>query len=140
PGIGILLVGLGLSVLLFPAARLTFRGTQTIQTAGMMKNLLGSTAAFRYMSLKGVSQGRLALAGILNSALVFGAAISLWSALQSLLKAGTYPDEKLGFLFVPNLAIPSFKPVWEWPYFALAGIVVVAAVTLYTFLTNGRRI
>jgi hypothetical protein len=126
PGIGILLVGLGLSVLLFPAARLTFRGTQTIQTAGMMKNLLGSTAAFRYMSLKGVSQGRLALAGILNSALVFGAAISLWSALQSLLKAGTYPDEKLGFLFVPNLAIPSFKPVWEWPYFALAGIAWLA--------------
>ncbi|MCU0487079.1 MAG: hypothetical protein MUC85_13325, partial [Anaerolineales bacterium] len=86
--------------------------------------------AMRYINLKGVSQGRMALAGILNVGLIFGTALSLWIALNDLMKAGAYPVSKLGFLFIPNLAVPSFKPVWQWQYFALAGIAWLAFVVL----------
>ena len=128
PGVGILLTGLALVILLFPASRILFQANKTLQAAGVMNKLLGTTAALRYINLKGVSQGRLGLAGILNVGLIFGTAISLWIALSEVAKAGVYPVSRLGFLFVPNLAVPSFKPVWQWQYFALAGIAWLAFV------------
>jgi hypothetical protein len=130
PGVGILFTGLALSILVFPASRILFQANKTLQTAGVMNRLLGTTAALRYVNLKGISQGRLALAGILNIGLIFGTAISLWIALNDLMKAGAYPVSRLGFLFVPNLAVPSFKPVWQWQYFALAGIAWLAFVVV----------
>ncbi|MCU0489037.1 MAG: hypothetical protein MUE67_08805 [Anaerolineales bacterium] len=121
-GPGIILTGLALPVLLFPATRLTFRANQTLQQAAGLKNILGSTAALRYMDLKGVSQGRIILATFTNLGLQMGLSISLWLALRALANSGKFPASSLGFLFNPNLTVPSFKPVLQWQYFAWAGI------------------
>lgn len=125
-GPGIILAGLALPILLFPATRLTFRANQTIQQAAGLKNILGSTAALRYMDLKGVSQGRIILATFTNLGLQMGLSISLWLALRALANSEKFPPSSLGFLFNPDLTVPSFKPVLQWQYFAWAGIFWVA--------------
>jgi hypothetical protein len=128
PGIGILLSGLALVILLVPALRLLYRSGQVYQKAGALKDIIGTTAAVRYTELSDVSAARVLTGALVYLVVLLGLTVSLWIGLRQVANSGLYPQSKLGFLFIPDLTVPSFKPVWQWPYFALAGLTWLATL------------
>ena len=118
-GWGILLTAGVLPIILFPALRISSMVNRvvTLKPPTLDWNrFLARQAVQRLKRLK-VTFFDYVLATLLNIVIPGGLAIALWISLRQLAASSNIP---LGFMVIPDLTIPHWKPVWAWPYFLLA--------------------
>ncbi len=111
-GWGIMAFVLLISVLLLPAIKFSSQlSQQALSTQG------GQNIG---MSDYGCRESLATLVYLVMSSAI---PITLWIALH---RFATASVGKFPFLFIPNLTVPNWKPVWHYSYFVLGGIFLLA--------------
>ena len=116
-GWGILLSSLLMIVSLYPAYYVTYWANRLMRDVPLIRRLLGTRSTQEYLATKGFNTIQLSISSIFTSVIGLVFPISLWIALRRL--AGMSLKIPLSFLIIPNLTIPSFKPVFQISYFLL---------------------
>jgi len=116
-GWGILLSSLLMIFLLYPAYYVTYWANRLMRNVPLVKRILGTRFAQEYLVTKGFNAIQLSISSIFTLVIGLGFPISLWIALRRL--AGMSTKIPLSFFIIPNLTIPSFKPVFQISYFLL---------------------
>ncbi len=125
-GWGILLLGIAVSLALFPAQRQFIVSRYKLKDLPFVQRLLGTTIAYEYMK-KEINPTLMAVNTLINPIISLGLFIALWVALRQISNAGDVPLAAWG---IPDLSVPSWRPVWQWPYFAVAGALALAQIVL----------
>jgi len=118
-GWGILLTGVATPLILFPALRISSMVNRVVPLKPPTldwNSFLARQAVQRLKRLE-VTLFDYVLATLLNIVIPGGLAIALWISLRQLAASSNIP---LGFMVIPDLTVPHWKPVWAWPYFLLA--------------------
>jgi len=116
-GWGILLSSLLMIVSLYPAYYVTYWANRLMRNVPLVKRLLGTRFTQKYLVTKGFNAVQLSISSIFTTVIGLGFTISLWIALRRL--TGMSLKIPLSFLTIPDLTIPSFKPVFNISYFLL---------------------
>jgi tetratricopeptide (TPR) repeat protein len=116
-GWGILLSSLLMIISLYPAYYVTYWANRLMRDIPLIKRLLGTRFTQEYLATKGFNAVQLSISSIFTSVIGLVFPISLWIALRRL--AGMSLKIPLSFLIIPNLTVPSFKPVFQISYFLL---------------------
>ncbi len=116
-GWGILFSSLLMIVSLYPAYYVTYWANRLMRDVPLIRRLLGTRFTQEYLATKGFNAIQLSISSIFTSVIGLVFPISLWIALRRL--AGMSLKIPLSFLIIPNLTIPSFKPVFQISYFLL---------------------
>ena len=124
-GWGTVLLGLTVMLILLPTLRQIAVAQYRLKNVPAIQRLLGTTIAYEYMQQSAVSPVLMMTGYIIYSAIAFGLFIALWVGLRQIAQAGEIPLAAWG---IPDLSVPSWKPVWQWPYFALAGLYALTQI------------
>ena len=116
-GWGILLSSLLMIVSLYSAYYVTYWANRLMRDVPLIRRLLGTRFTQEYLATKGFNTVQLSISSIFTSVIGLVFPISLWIALRRL--AGMSLKIPLSFIIIPNLTIPSFKPVFQISYFLL---------------------
>jgi len=126
-GWGILLTGAATALLLLPAFRITSKVNYVLTLDAISVSRLRDSSVMRQFTrdLKrlGVHPVDNILAFVMILIVSIGLFIALWMGLRQIGEKGNLP---LGFLFLPDLTIPHWVPVWDGAYFLLAFLVLLA--------------
>jgi hypothetical protein len=125
-GWGIVASSLGMGVLLIPGFKATIMYSQKSIRAMAIKENQGTTVFQNYLQRSGLS-GRTTLAYFLFLLITPTFTVALWMALREI---ATSQMAKSPFLSIPNLTVPHWRPVWQWPYFIL-GLVFLVIYLVY---------
>jgi len=127
-GWGILTFAALTTLLLSPAINISSEYSQKVLKAQKIQLDQGKTAAQKFLSGEeaGCLESLSTLIYLLASSSI---PISLWVALRRL---ASESDITFPFLFVPNLVVPHWKPVWHYGYF------IIGALFMLTYLLNIR--
>ncbi len=125
-GWGILLLGIVVSLVMFPAQRQLIVSRYKLKNLPFVQRLFSTTIAYEYM--KGATNPTLmAVNTLINPIVQLGLFIALWIALRQASNTGDIP---LAAWSIPDLSVPNWKPVWQWPYFAVAGVLALVQIAL----------
>ncbi|MEA3439291.1 MAG: hypothetical protein U9R58_03325 [Chloroflexota bacterium] len=127
-GWGYLLLGLFIAIILIPATRYSYRMSREMSKANLSQADMGNTRMQRFLESRSSEYGRMFMGWMVNYVVAFGLFVAIWMALRRFADVPIGTD--LSFYFIPDITVPSFKPVWDWPYFALGGIVLAVNVAL----------
>jgi hypothetical protein len=127
-GWGYLLLGLLIAFILIPATRYSYRMSREMSKANLSQADMGNTRMQRFLESRSSEYGRMFMGWMVNYLVAFGLFVAIWVALRRFVDVPIGID--LSFYFIPDITVPSFKPVWDWPYFALGGIVLAVNVAL----------
>lgn len=125
-GWGILLLGVAVSLALLPAMCQAVVARYKLRHLPFVQKLFGTTIAYEYVK-KGANPLLMTVNSLINPIILFGLFIALWVGLRQVANAG---DISLTAWGIPDLSLPSWKPVWQWPYFAMAGVLALAQIML----------
>jgi len=123
-GWGIIGMALCITLLMAPAFLITNRYSQKALSVQRVHELRGTTAAENFLS-RNMPGCRESLATWLYLLVSFVFPIALWVALRRLSLGGL---EALPFWFIPDLAVPHWKPVWHFAYFVLGAVFFLSYV------------
>ena len=133
-GWGILGFSVLVTILVAPAIKISLQYSQKVLQAQQMQLERGTTAAQQFLS--GSEPGcRESLATSLFSLASFSLPISLWVALHRL---GSGTGRPFPFLFIPDLTVPHWKPVWHYSYFVLGGIFLLTYLLYLKLLSKSQ--
>lgn len=130
-GWGILILAAVLIVIVTPLTRTAVRYARILQAEGL--GTFGDSAEIqRAFQRRGEDYGLGPLLGFVGQMCVGGAAIMLWVALRWFAGSGL----PLGFsaLGLPDVTVPSFRPVWHWSYFVLAALATIVMLVQVALL------
>lgn len=133
-GWGILGFVLLITLLLLPSIKISNQLSQKALSAQRMQNDLGTTAAQQFLSSSGTGC-RESMATMIYLLASSAIPITLWVALQRISAA---PASQFPFLFIPNLAVPNWRPVWHFSYFVLGGLFLLAYFLYLRFLRKAQ--
>ncbi len=122
-GWGILAFLLLITVLLLPSIKISNQFSQKVLSAQGLQNNPGTT---------GCRESLATMIYLLASSAI---PITLWVALH---RVSTAPTSKFPFLFIPNLAVPNWRPVWHYSYFVLGGLFLLAYFIFLRFLRKSQ--
>jgi hypothetical protein len=126
-GWGILLTGAATVLLLLPAFRITSKVNYVLALNAASVSRLRDSSVMRQfthdLNRLGVHPVDNMLAFVMISVVSIGLFIALWMGLRQLGERGNLP---LGFIFLPDLTVPHWAPVWDWAYFLLAFLMLLA--------------
>lgn len=125
-GWGVLLLGIAVSLALFPAQCQVIVSRYKLKHLPFVQRLFGTTIAYEYMK-KGVNPMLMTVNTLINPIILLGLFIALWVALRQISNSGDVPLAAWG---IPDISVPSWRPVWQWPYFAVAGALALAQIML----------
>jgi|GEM_PF-2075709 len=126
-GWGVLFLGMVVSLSLLPAFHHLIVMRHRLKYLPLVQRLLGTEVAYKYMEGSGANPLLMTVNTLINPIILIGLLIALWIGLRQAAHAGDVPLAAWG---IPNLAVPSWKPVWQWPYFALAGVCALVQIVL----------
>ncbi len=123
-GWGVLALSVGAVAAALPVLR---KMVVMSQVAAAARRAGGDDEAIaRFMAAEGYGAGWSSLIVLGYEILTVGTAAMLWIGLRSAAsEVGALPFDLIG---IPDLAVPSFRPVWELSYFALAVVLGASAV------------
>jgi hypothetical protein len=133
-GWGILGSALIVTVLLIPAIKVTNRYSQKVLSAQNLQENMGNTAAQQFLS-SNAPGCRESLATWIYLVAASVLPIALWVALQRIATASV---SSFPFLFIPNLAVPNWRPVWHYSYFVLGGIFLLGYLLYLRLLSKAQ--
>ncbi len=126
-GWGILLTGGATVLLLLPAFRITSKVNYVLTLDTISVSRLRDSSVMhqftRDLKRLGVHPVDNILAFLMILIVSIGLFIALWMGLRQIGEKGNLT---LGFLFLPDLTIPHWAPVWDGAYFLLAFLVLLA--------------
>jgi hypothetical protein len=134
-GWGIVAASIGMGVLLIPGFKATIAFSQKSTQAMAIKENQGTTVFQNYLQSGGLS-GRTTLAYFLFLLITPTFTIALWMALRAM---ATSQMAKSPFLSIPNLTVPHWRPVWQWPYFIL-GLVFLIIYLVYLSMQRKEQL
>lgn len=126
-GWGILFLGMVVSLSLLPASHHVIVMRYRLKNLPLVQRLLGTEVAYKYMEGSGANPLLMTVNTLINPIILIGLFVALWMGLRQATHAGDVPLAAWG---IPDLAVPSWKPVWQWPYFALAGVCALVQIVL----------
>jgi len=126
-GWGILLTGAATALLLLPAFRINSKVNYVLTLDAISVSRLRDSSVMRQFTRDinrlGVHPVDNFLAFLVILIVSIGSFTALWIGLRQIGEKGNLP---LGFLFLPDLTVPHWAPVWDWAYFLLAFLVLLA--------------
>jgi hypothetical protein len=126
-GWGILLTGAATALLLLPAFRINSKVNYVLTLDAIAVSRLRDSSVMRQFTRDinrlGVHPVDNFLAFLVILIVSIGSFTALWIGLRQIGEKGNLP---LGFLFLPDLTVPHWAPVWDWAYFLLAFLVLLA--------------
>ncbi len=126
-GWGVLLTGAATVLLLLPAFRITSKVNYVLALNAASVSRLRDSSVMRQftrdLNRLGVHPVDNMIAFVMISVVSIGLFIALWMGLRQVGERGNLP---LGFIFLPDLTVPHWAPVWDWAYFFLAFLMLLA--------------
>ena len=126
-GWGVLLTGAATVLLLLPAFRITSKVNYVLALNAASVSRLRDSSVMRQftrdLNRLGVHPVDNMIAFVMISVVSIGLFIALWMGLRQVGERGNLP---LGFIFLPDLTVPHWAPVWDWAYFLLAFLMLLA--------------
>lgn len=121
---GAVFCGVGLVFLLLPAYIHMYSANRAVVQAQKVRQMLGTTIAANL--LRGQYTPYTSLVSIVTVVASLTGFILIWKALSSVAAA----SGALGFplLGVPDISLPRWKPIWQWPYFLNAGVYALVSL------------
>ncbi len=134
-GWGVIGMALFITLLMAPAFLITSRYSQKALSAQRVQELQGTTAAEQFIS-RNMPGCQESLATWLYLLVSFVFPITLWVALRRISLGGV---EAFPFWFIPDLAVPHWKPVWHFAYFVLGAVFFLVYVLYIKLLGQVQK-